>query len=551
MTTSAATQDILVGLGYLADFSVSAHRFDPSPRVPTSSNGCACRRRPTGHRQPTRSAPVTGRWSVPLSGHGAPFVSGMLYIVGARAMRRFGRSLAAAARAGAPLVYYLFHSYEFTGLATADHRPWHHRLYRRDPEERYRLNAALLRWLVGDLGLEASSATQYLSAGGTRYGYDRWTHRRHSPPARAMTMLPLAVSAVTSTPLQRPVSRTGCSRQRTEVLARTLRTPQYLILFVSDRCWMRCAHCWFNEAWKERELTRPPLTFEEYEKLARSIKQLHFLSLTGGEAFQRDDIVELATMFRKTCRLGRYQIPTSGYRTARIVEAAERLLLANPGTPFRVDVSLDGVQAVHNGIRRISDGFDRAVATIKALNSLKRRFAHFDVGVITTISRTNQATVREISALVEEIHPDGEWMVNIARGGGRDPTATEVDPAAYRLAHELIEASIARGAYKGHGGIGAPNGCRPRTPRAATSSSRSSTARGRAAVVRRARWAASSIPTARSRSARCSTRRSATCATTTTTSHASGPAPWRGACDAGSRRPVASAHRNASSRSAC
>jgi MoaA/NifB/PqqE/SkfB family radical SAM enzyme len=264
----------------------------------------------------------------------------------------------------------------------------------------------------------------------------------------------LAVSAATSTPLQRPVSRARAALYGsvTEALARTLRTPQYLILFVSDRCWMRCAHCWFNEAWKERELTQPPLTFEEYGKLARSIKQLHFLSLTGGEAFQRDDIVELATMFRKTCRLGRYQIPTSGYRTARIVEAAERLLLANPDTPFRVDVSLDGVQAVHNGIRRISDGFDRAVATIKALNSLKRRFAHFDVGVITTISRANQATVREISAFVEEIHPDGEWMVNIARGGGRDPTATEVDPAAYRLAHELIEARIARGAYKGHGG---------------------------------------------------------------------------------------------------
>ena len=264
----------------------------------------------------------------------------------------------------------------------------------------------------------------------------------------------LAVSAATSTPLQRPVSRARAALygSTTEALARMLRTPQYLILFVSDRCWMRCAHCWFNEAWKERELTRPPLTFEEYEKLARSIKRLHFLSLTGGEAFQRDDIVELATMFRKSCRLGRYQIPTSGYRTARIVEAAERLLLANPDTPFRVDVSLDGVQAVHNGIRRIADGFDRAVATIKALNSLKRRFTHFDVGVITTISRANQATVREISAFVEEIHPDGEWMVNIARGSGRDPTATEVDPAAYRLAHDLIEARIARGAYKGHGG---------------------------------------------------------------------------------------------------
>jgi MoaA/NifB/PqqE/SkfB family radical SAM enzyme len=221
---------------------------------------------------------------------------------------------------------------------------------------------------------------------------------------------------------------------------------------VSDRCWMRCAHCWFNEEWKERELTRPSLSFEEYEKLARSINRLYFLSLTGGEAFQRDDIVELATMFRKTCKLGRYQIPTSGYRTGRIVEAAERLLIANPDTPFRVDVSLDGVGSVHDSIRRISDGFNRAVETIKALNRLKRSYAHFDVGIITTISRTNQASVREIAAFVEQIHPDGEWMVNIARGDGRDSTATQVDPDAYRLAQDLIEERIARGAYKGHGG---------------------------------------------------------------------------------------------------
>ena len=107
---------------------------------------------------------------------------------------------------------------------------------------------------------------------------------------------------------------------------------------------------------------------------------------------------------------------------------------------------------MHNGIRRIADGFDKAVATIKALNNLKRRHAHFDVGIITTISRTNQASVREIAAFVEQIHPDGEWMVNIARGEGRDPTATQVDPNAYRLAQDLIEERIARGAYKGHGG---------------------------------------------------------------------------------------------------
>jgi hypothetical protein len=172
MTTSAVTQDALVELGYCADFSISAHRFDPfaasayelrwlrtapTPYSPSMAN--PFRR---GHR------PLV---VVPLSGYGAPFVSGVLYIVGQQAMRLFGRSLAVrAARVDAPLVY-LFHSYEFTGLSKADFRPWHHRLYRSDPEQRYELNAALVRWLVSDLDLEAVSATQYLSAGGDRYDY--------------------------------------------------------------------------------------------------------------------------------------------------------------------------------------------------------------------------------------------------------------------------------------------------------------------------------------------------------------------------------------------
>jgi MoaA/NifB/PqqE/SkfB family radical SAM enzyme len=238
----------------------------------------------------------------------------------------------------------------------------------------------------------------------------------------------------------------------TEAAARLLRVPQYIILFVSDQCWMKCAHCWFNEDWKETQLTEPQLSFGEYEKLARSMPAVAFLSVTGGEAFQRPDITELLTMFRKTTRLGRYQIPTSGFRTDKILRDAEAMLIANPDTPFRVDVSLDGVEEVHDGVRRIRGGFARAVETIKALNKLKTKYAHFDVGIITTISRANQHAVRETAAFVEEIHPDGEWLINIARGLGRDPSAVEVDIEAYRLAHQVIEERKARGAYRGHGG---------------------------------------------------------------------------------------------------
>lgn len=280
-----------------------------------------------------------------------------------------------------------------------------------------------------------------------------------SDPRPSPRIIPIVSSTAahrTRSPLQAQTgSRSVSSRVyglATEALARIFRTPQYIILFVSDRCWMKCGHCWFNEDWKERELTRPPLSFDEYERLASSMHGVAFLSITGGEAFQRPDIAELATMLCNKSGARRYQIPTSGYRTDKIVTDAQKMLRANPSTPLRVDVSIDGPREIHNRIRRIKDGFERAVETVAALNALKRTYRHFDVGVITTISNLNQHVVPETAALVEALHPDGEWMVNITRGEVRDPRAVEVDPQAYLLAHRLIEARAARGNFKGHSG---------------------------------------------------------------------------------------------------
>src|SRR6185503_3081550 len=103
----------------------------------------------------------------------------------------------------------------------------------------------------------------------------------------------------------------------THVLSRALRTPPYLILFVSDSCWMKCRHCWFSEDWKAENLRRKvdaapgaaindrselvrthavdytPLTLDEIERMAASMPRVVFLTLTGGEAFMRRDIVEI------------------------------------------------------------------------------------------------------------------------------------------------------------------------------------------------------------------------------------------------------------------
>jgi MoaA/NifB/PqqE/SkfB family radical SAM enzyme len=215
---------------------------------------------------------------------------------------------------------------------------------------------------------------------------------------------------------------------------------------------MGCRHCWYHDAWKAKHLKPIRLRVSDYERLARSIDRIAFLSLTGGEAFANPELVAIVDAFARGTRLVRYEVPTSGFHTDRVVGAAEQLLRAHSHLPFRVDVSLDGMRDTHETIRNMPGSFDRACHTIRELNLLRKRYSWFDVGVITTLSHHNQSEVRELASLVESVHPEGEWMVNIVRGQPRDDSAKDIDLSAYRLAHELIRERVERGRMVGHRG---------------------------------------------------------------------------------------------------
>lgn len=237
-----------------------------------------------------------------------------------------------------------------------------------------------------------------------------------------------------------------------KAMARFFRTPTYLIFFVSDRCWLKCRHCWFNEDWKAEQLGDRILTLDEIARIAESVGRLFFLSLTGGEAFTRPELIEIVELFVSRTKLNRYQIPTSGFKPDLIVSKTEALLRKFRQLPFRVDVSVDGTESVHDRIRCVVGSHRRAMETIRGLNELKRHYANFDVGIITTISHDNQHEVSEIGNLIEKINPDGEWMVNIVRGNIRDPNSSAVDVSSYRAAHQLIRRRIEAGCYRGHTG---------------------------------------------------------------------------------------------------
>jgi MoaA/NifB/PqqE/SkfB family radical SAM enzyme len=237
----------------------------------------------------------------------------------------------------------------------------------------------------------------------------------------------------------------------TNAVSSILGTPPYIILFVSDICPNLCNHCWYNPEWKKNNLTGESLSFDELEKISKSIKRIKFLSITGGEAFLRKDLIEIVKVFSKNTKLDRFDIPTSGFDCDLITQKAEEILSSVPN-PFRIDISLDGLQDTHNHIRQNANAFQNAVKTIEALKKLKQKHSNFDSAIITTISEDNKNEIGALSKFIEKIFPEGEWMINIARTSNPFNTVSPEVLESYRNANDIISKRIKNNQFIGDRG---------------------------------------------------------------------------------------------------
>lgn len=112
----------------------------------------------------------------------------------------------------------------------------------------------------------------------------------------------------------------------TKAISRYFRTPQFLILYLTSECWMKCRHCFYNEEFRKSKNIGPvTLSFDELQLIAESVRKILYLSLTGGEPFMREDLEDIIKLFTLKRKIYRYQIPTSGYDTTLIVEKTQKV----------------------------------------------------------------------------------------------------------------------------------------------------------------------------------------------------------------------------------
>ncbi len=177
-----------------------------------------------------------------------------------------------------------------------------------------------------------------------------------------------------------------------------------LNISITNRCNMKCRTC---NIWKKPKIDLP---FEGLKIIFKKFKNSNWISFTGGEPFIRDDLVKIISLATKECpALHTISIPTNGFFTKKILRDVKEILKLDIPSLY-VSVSLDGLEDVHDSIRRVKGSFKHALNTFKLLRKIKdRRFkVHFEY----TISKFNQGKLPET---VRTLGKPEDFIISIAQ----------------------------------------------------------------------------------------------------------------------------------------
>ena len=178
-----------------------------------------------------------------------------------------------------------------------------------------------------------------------------------------------------------------------------------LTFSVTNRCNSRCKTC---NIWRAPVKESEELNLDEIERIFRSMDDLYFLNISGGEPFLREDLVEIIRLAKRYLSPNLIHIPSNGLATNLIERRVKEILevLSNSKTILTIKLSLDGVGERHDEIRGVKGNFIRVMKTYKRLSKLKEEYPNFHLGINTIISKFNVDHLDEIVNYVKQLKPD-------------------------------------------------------------------------------------------------------------------------------------------------
>lgn len=160
--------------------------------------------------------------------------------------------------------------------------------------------------------------------------------------------------------------------------------PTTLSLLATDNCNSKCVMC---DIWKTK--AEGELTAEEFGAILRDplFSKVEHVGISGGEPTLRKDLVGIVReVVEALPELISLSVTSHGFHTSRWKSMLKgiRDCCDRSGVQLRINVSLDGVNELHNEVRGMPKAFDTACGTIDEI-----RAQGVDVQIQTTVTSPN------------------------------------------------------------------------------------------------------------------------------------------------------------------
>ncbi len=172
-----------------------------------------------------------------------------------------------------------------------------------------------------------------------------------------------------------------------------------IILFLTDRCNMRCAHCMF---WRRIDSPGKEMALQEIQQIARTTPPLRTVAMTGGEPFLRKDIHSIVEVFLCENQTQHVQVNTNGLVMDKMERLVEKDLAAQTQRFLTYQVSLDGLEETHDRLRQLPGSFKKITKNLRRLVEMTKHHPYFRVVVLTNVNKENYHEIEPLARLLWE-----------------------------------------------------------------------------------------------------------------------------------------------------
>ena len=162
--------------------------------------------------------------------------------------------------------------------------------------------------------------------------------------------------------------------------------PVQIIQYVTGRCNLRCAHCFYKETLDSKDPGE--MEVDDIVNQTSNVSPILWYSITGGEVFIRKDFAELVLKIHEKIRPKFFSLPTNGWYTKKTYDGVLKVLQRLKNGNLILFFSIDGPEDVHDKIRG-PNSYKKLQETVAKLKHLQTIYNNLYLNIVITVQHQN------------------------------------------------------------------------------------------------------------------------------------------------------------------